>query len=120
MTEKELLQLVADKRKVTSNDEIARLLGSRHLLADETEIFDSTIKDVDEWLFAAYFKKEFGQTYEEKRLSFKDALMAKKVLRHGHLTLAGLLFFAKDPQHFRPVFTIKAVTFAGNDLGGCN
>jgi predicted HTH transcriptional regulator len=53
----------SDKRKVTSNDEIARLLGSRHLLADETEIFDSTIKDIDEWLFSAYFTKEFGQTY---------------------------------------------------------
>ena len=25
----------------TSNDEIARLLGSRNLLADETEVFDS-------------------------------------------------------------------------------
>ncbi|MDR1903480.1 MAG: putative DNA binding domain-containing protein, partial [Treponema sp.] len=110
----------SDKRKVTSNDEIARLLGSKHLLADETEIFDSTIKDVDEWLFAEYFKKEFGQTFEEKGLSLEEALQAKKVLRNGHLTLAGLLFFAKDPQHFRPVFTIKTVTFIGNDIGGCN
>jgi predicted HTH transcriptional regulator len=110
----------SDKRKVTSNDEIARLLGSRHLLADETEIFDSTIKDIDEWLFSAYFTKEFGQTYLEKGLSLEDALAAKKVLRNGHLTLAGLLFFAREPQRFRPVFTIKAVTFAGNDIGGCN
>jgi predicted HTH transcriptional regulator len=110
----------ADKRKVTSNDEIARLLGSRHLLADETEIFDSTIKDLDEWVFSAYFKKEFGQTFEERGLSLEEALQAKKVLRNGHLTLAGLLFFAKDPQQFRPVFTIKTVTFAGNDMGGSN
>jgi predicted HTH transcriptional regulator len=110
----------SDKRKVTSNDEIARLLGSRHLLADETEIFDSTIKDVDEWLFSAYFTKEFGQTYLEKGLSFEESLAAKKVLRNGHLTLAGLLFFAREPQRFRPVFTIKTVTFAGNDIGGCS
>jgi predicted HTH transcriptional regulator len=110
----------SDKRKVISNDEIARLLGSRHLLADETEIFDSAIDDVDEWLFSAYFTREFGQTYREKGLSLEEALGAKKVLRNGHLTLAGLLFFARDPQHFRPLFTVKTVTFAGNDIGGCD
>ncbi|MDR2479868.1 MAG: putative DNA binding domain-containing protein [Treponema sp.] len=108
----------ADKRKVTSNDEIARLLGSRNLLADETEIFDSGINDIDERLFAAYFKKEFEMTYEEKGLTLDEALTAKKVIRNKHLTLAGLLFFGKDPQVLRPAFTIKAVSFVGNDIGG--
>jgi predicted HTH transcriptional regulator len=110
----------SDKRKVTSNDELARLLGSRHLFADETEIFDSTIKDLDERLFSAYFKKEFGQTFEEKGLTLEEALTAKKVLRNNHITLAGLLFFAREPQSFRPLYTIKTVTFVGNDIGSCN
>jgi predicted HTH transcriptional regulator len=110
----------SDKRKVLSNEEIARLLGSRHFLADETEVFDSTIYDVDEWLFSEYFTREFGQTYGEKGLSLEEALTAKRVLRNGHVTLAGLLFFARTPQQFRPLFTIKAVTFIGNDIGGCN
>ncbi|GHV70527.1 transcriptional regulator [Spirochaetia bacterium] len=110
----------SDKRKVTSNDEIARLLRSRNLFADEMEIFDSSIKDVDEWLFSEYFTKEFGMTYGEKGLSLEEALAAKKVMRNGHLTLAGLMFFGREPQVFRPVFTIKTVTFEGNDIGGCN
>jgi hypothetical protein len=50
----------------STNDEIARLLGSRNLLADEMEIFDTSIKNVDKWLFSEYFKKEFGMSYEEK------------------------------------------------------
>ena len=108
----------ADKRKVTSNDEIARLLGSKSLLADETEIFDSSIHDVDERLFYNYFKMEFKKTYEEKGLTLEEALNAKKVMRNNHLTLAGLLFFSREPQHFRPAFTIKAVSFLGNDMGG--
>ena len=108
----------SDKRKVTSNDEIARLLGSRNLLADEMEIFDSGIKDLDTWLFSEYFKKEFGMTYEEKGLTLEEALIAKKVMRNDHLTLAGLVFFAREPQTLRPAFTIKAVMFAGNDIGG--
>jgi predicted HTH transcriptional regulator len=110
----------SDKRKVTSNDEIARLLGSKSLLADETEIFDSSIKDIDTRLFSEYFKKEFEMTYEEKGLSQEEALVAKKVMRNGHLTLAGLMFFGNEPQTLRPAFSIKAVMYAGNDIGGDN
>ncbi|MDR1839415.1 MAG: putative DNA binding domain-containing protein, partial [Treponema sp.] len=108
----------SDKRKVTSNDEIARLLGSRNLLADETEIFDTNINNVDKWLFSEYFKKEFGMSYEEKGMTLEEALRAKKVMRNNHLTLSGLLFFGKEPQALRPAFTIKVAMFAGNDIGG--
>jgi len=110
----------ADKRKVTSNDEIARLLGSKSLLADEMEIFDSSIKDLDIRLFAEYFKKEFEMSYEAKGLTLEKALHAKRAMRNNHLTLAGLLFFGNEPQSFRPAFTIKAVMFAGNEIGGSN
>ena len=106
--------------KVTSNDEIARLLGSVNLYADETEIFDSSIKDANTWLFSDYFKKEFEITYEEKGLTLEEALIAKKVMRNKHLTLAGLMFFGNEPQAFRPAFTIKAAMFAGNDIGSNN
>jgi len=108
----------SDKRKVTSNDEIARLLGSKNLLADEIEIFDTSIKDIDTRLFSDYFKKEFGQSYEEKGLTLEDALKVKKVMRNNHLTLAGLLFFGNEVQSFRPQFTIKAAMYIGNDIGG--
>ena len=91
----------ADKRKVTSNDEIARLLGSRNLQADETEIFDASIKDLDARLFSEYFKKEFEMTFEEKGLTLAEAAAAKKVMRNNHLTLAGLLFFGNEPQALR-------------------
>jgi len=108
----------SDKRKVTSNDEIARLLGSKNLLADEIEIFDTSIKNIDTHLFSEYFKKEFGQSYEEKGLTLEEALKAKKVMRNNHLTLAGLLFFGNEVQNIRPQFTIKAALFLGNDIGG--
>jgi len=108
----------SDKRKVTSNDEIARLLGSRNLLADEIEIFNTSLKDIDVRLFSEYFKNEFGQSFEEKKLTLEEALKAKKVIRNNHLTLAGLLFFGNDVQNIRPQFTIKAAMFVGNDIGG--
>jgi predicted HTH transcriptional regulator len=111
----------ANKRLLTDNNEIMRLFQqSGFLQADEMEILDSTIDDVDEWLFQEYFKAEFGEPYQKKGLTLEKALRAKKVMRNGRLTLAGLLFFGREPQVFRPVFTIKTVSFVGNSIGGCN
>jgi predicted HTH transcriptional regulator len=107
------------KERMPNADSFANeLIAYRNLLADEPEIFDSSIKDIDVRLFSDYFKKEFGAAYEEKGLTLDEALIAKKVMRNNHLTLAGLLFFGKEPQTLRPTFTIKAVMFNGNDIGG--
>jgi len=108
-----------DKRKVTDNAEILRLFqqGS-HLLADEMEVYDTSIEDINQELFRDYFTKEFQATIEEKGLSFEQALKVKKVLRHDKLTLSGILFFGKEPQTIKPAFCIKVVSFFGNSLGG--
>jgi len=107
----------SDKRRVTDDSEILRLYQrSGNLLADEMEVFGTSMQDVNKDIFDAYFKKEFGQTYEEKGLTFEDALKAKRVLRNNQLTLAGLLFFGKDPQTIKPAFTIKVVSYFGNNI----
>ncbi|GHT51244.1 transcriptional regulator [Bacteroidia bacterium] len=109
----------SDKRRETDNAEIMKLFqqGS-NLLADEMEVYETRIDDIDERLFADYFKKEFGISYQEKGLSYEEALRAKRVLRNGKVTLAGLLFFGKEPQNIKPAFTIKTVSFFGNDIFG--
>jgi predicted HTH transcriptional regulator len=109
----------SDKRRVTDNAEIMRLFQqSGNLLADEMEVYGTDINDIDERLFADYFKKEFGVTYQEKGLTCEEALKAKRVLRNNSVTLAGLLFFGKEPQNIKPAFTIKTVSFFGNDISG--
>ncbi|MDR0605324.1 MAG: putative DNA binding domain-containing protein [Bacteroidales bacterium] len=107
----------ADKRKLTDNSEIMRLFQqSGNLLADEMELYDTSINDIDDRLFAAYFKKEFKCSYQEKGLTYEEALKVKRVLRNGRVTLAGLLFFGFEPQTIKPAFTIKVVYFLGNDI----
>ncbi|MFW6248200.1 MAG: RNA-binding domain-containing protein [Bacteroidota bacterium] len=109
----------SNKRLLTDNAEIMRLFqSSGNLMADEMEIHGTSIEDIDEKKFSEYFKKEFGKTFEEKGLNFEQALRAKRVLRNNQLTLAGLLFFGKNPQEIKPVFTIKAVSFFGNNIEG--
>jgi predicted HTH transcriptional regulator len=58
----------SDKRKVTSNDEIARLLGSRNLFADEIEIYDSGVNDLDVRLFPNISKKNLKLLLKKKGL----------------------------------------------------
>ncbi|MBW1616645.1 MAG: putative DNA binding domain-containing protein [Deltaproteobacteria bacterium] len=108
----------ADKRKVTDNNEILRLFQSgTNFSADEMEVYDTSIEDVDKDKFESYFKKEFDKTIKEEGLTFEQALIAKKALQNNRLTLAGLLFFGKEPQKFKPAFCIKAVSFFGNKIG---
>lgn len=109
----------SDKRRITDNTEIMRLFQqSGNLFADEMEVYDTSIDDIDERLFADYFRKEFGMSYQEKGLSYKEALRAKRVLRNDRVSLAGLLFFGKEPQNIKPAFTIKTVSYFGNDIAG--
>lgn len=109
----------SNKRLLTDNAEIMRLFQhSGNLLADEMEVHGTSIDDIDEKRFADYFKKEFEKSYEERGLTFEQALRAKRVLRNNQLALAGLLFFGKDPQAVKPAFTIKAVSYFGNDIAG--
>jgi len=111
----------ADKRKLTDNAVIARLLQhSKELFADEIEVEGTSIKDLDERLFNTYFKREFEKTYAELGLSYEQALVAKRALKNGQATLAGLLFFGIEPQNFKPIFTIKTVSYFGNDIAGNN
>ncbi|MEG0693426.1 MAG: putative DNA binding domain-containing protein, partial [Oscillospiraceae bacterium] len=107
----------SNKRLLTDNAEIMRLFqSSGNLLADEMEVYGTSIDDINKEIFADYFKKEFKQSYEEKGLTFEEALKAKRILRNSQLSLAGLLFFGKDPQSIKPALTIKAVSFFGNDI----
>ena len=107
----------SNKRLLTENSEIMRLFQqSENLQADEMEVFSTTIEDIDQQCYSTYFQKEFKESYQAKGLTYEEALKAKKVLKNNHLTLAGLLFFGKEPQTIKPAFTIKAVSFFGNAL----
>jgi predicted HTH transcriptional regulator len=109
----------ANKRKVTNNEEILRLLSKgRNLYADELPVNQVSIEDINKDKFDAFFLREFKVEYKALGLSYEDALKAKRVSKDGRITLAGFLFFGKTPQNIKPAFCIKCVAFYGNSLGG--
>lgn len=109
----------ADKRRVTENFELLRLFQSGgNLLADEMEVPDTSISDINEDQVNKYFRTVSNKSLEEIGLSFEQILKNIRIMGDKKLTLGGLLFFAKNPQQYKPVFCIKAVSFFGNTIAG--
>jgi predicted HTH transcriptional regulator len=112
----------ADKRRVTDNAEIMRLFQqSRTFYADEMAVANSSFNDIDTAKVEEYvkiFSNPFAES--ENRIAPVDIQLYRNlnILRDKQLTLGGLLFFAKNPQRYKPAFCVKAVSFFGNTIGG--
>lgn len=109
----------ADKRKVTSKEELRWLFQSRGLIyADEMLVQSAGMQDVNRDKFARYFEKVYAMTVEEAQVPFDTLFENLHLAQGGELNLAGLLLFAKSPSRWKPVCMIKGVSFLGNSIGG--
>ena len=105
----------ADKRHVTSREEMQRMFLNAGLIqADTLAIPDSTLNDLDEKAFNAYFHKRFHYDTEPSQL--QSVLNNMGLAKEKQLTVAGVLLFGKQPQRWLPVCMIKAVAFPGTSI----
>ena len=105
----------ADKRHVTSREELQRMFLNAGLIqADTLPIPDSALHDLDEKAFNEYFHKRFG--YDSEQSQLPTVLASMGLAEEKQLTVAGALLFAKQPQRWLPVCMIKAVAFYGNSI----
>lgn len=108
-----------DKRRVTDNNEQIRLFQQSGLLyMDEMIISRTSVDEVELTKVEEYMKAIHKRETEVKTKITESLLNNLNIMKAGRLTLGGLLFFAKYPQKYRPVFCVKAVSFFGNSLGG--
>jgi ATP-dependent DNA helicase RecG len=106
----------ADKRRVTSREEIQRMFQSAELIhADEVPVNDATSEDIDMKHFSSFFIKQYGESIEETEVPLVQLLNNLGLARDTKLNLAGLMLFGRDPQRYRPAFVVKAVSFFGID-----
>jgi len=115
----------SDKRRVTSREEIQRLLqGAALVHADEVPVQGTTTTDIDLKHFKDFYLEQYG---EDLDANVDDALgkpALGQILRNlglakgEELNLAGLMLFGERPQRFRPAFVVKGVSFVGNDPAG--
>lgn len=107
----------SDKRKVIAKEEIARLLqSSGNLFADETIVNGTTINDIDEEFFQEFIVEKTKKSIEELGQSTASLLSNLGMLKKSEISLGGLLLFGKNPQQFRPTFTVQCISIVGNDI----
>lgn len=92
--------------------------NSDQLAADEMLIPDSTVEDINYFIFNKFFETNYEQSVKETGQPIEKLLENLKLFRDGKLNLAGLLLFGVNPQKFKPIFIIKGVSFYGNDIAG--
>ena len=109
----------SDKRRATSREEIQRMFQSASLVhADGTPAEGVGVGDVDMSYFERFFESAYGEKMEDQKVSLPQLLENMNLAKGGILNLAGALLFAKKPEIRLPAFIVKAVAFAGTDIGG--
>jgi len=113
----------ADKRRVTSREEVQRMLQSADLVhADEIPVEGTTSGDIDLEHFGAFFEKQYGEPLDnmldKAGISLGQLMNNLGLAREATLNLAGVMLFGHNPQRHCHAFVIKAVSFVGNDPAG--
>jgi len=101
----------SDKRRVTSNDELARLFQrGRSIFADEIPVYGSSISDIDLDKFKIFVKKRYDRNLSEFDIPLSRILENLNLAKDGMLTLTGLLLFGENRHILRPLFSVQCVT----------
>ena len=107
----------ADKRKVTSPEELQRLFqAGAKLFADERPIPETSIDDLDMSMFADFYHSKTGSRLDSAVLPAGRILEALGLMKRGSMTLAGLMLVGRDPSRHAPLFHIAAASFPGTNL----
>jgi ATP-dependent DNA helicase RecG len=111
----------ADKRKVTSNDELARLLREGGLLyAEEMPVKGSSTDDINFKQFDFFLFKKYKKTLSEliqEKLSLEQILENLNLAKNGEFLLTGLLSFSTKRHYFYPQFSVQCVSMDGTIIG---
>ncbi len=109
-----LVKSGADKRKVTSREEIQRMFQNAGLIhGDEIPANGMTVADVDLAYFSSFFQREYGEELDAQNITLPKILENMNLIKDGVLNISGALLFAKNPQMRLPVFIVKAVCYPG-------
>lgn len=107
----------ADKRKINAREELLRMFRDATLVhADSLPVEGSSVADIDEDFFDAFFEKEYGEKVEKQEISLTQTLENMNLARNGQLNICCTLLFASKPQNRLPVFHVKAVAFPGINI----
>ncbi|MEW5767704.1 MAG: RNA-binding domain-containing protein [bacterium] len=106
----------ANRCRQASREELLRLFhATESIYYDEIEIFKASIKDIDINFSKKFLEKYFGLEVEDENL-MHYLINIKALSRNKKPTLAGIMFFAENPQFYVPTSNIITAYIDGNDI----
>jgi len=107
----------SDKRKVTSKEELSRLLqSSGNLYAEEMLLQHSSLDDFNWDKFQSFYEEKYKEPCDKKEiLKYLENI---RLGTNGKLNVAGALLFGKNLQKLTPSFFITAIWFRGTSITG--
>lgn len=108
----------SDKRKVTSNEELMRMLQtSGSLYAEEQALSHCSYADIDWDKFKQFYEATYSEPLEpDRERKFENLRLGQ----NGKPNLAGALLFTNNPQKSITGFFITAIWFWGNEIEADN
>jgi ATP-dependent DNA helicase RecG len=106
----------ADKRRVTSREEMQRMFQSSSLIyGDEVPVHNLTLDALDMYEFRHYIKQQYGDVELEEG-EREQWLHNLNLMRDGVFNVAGALLFTHEPERRLPAFVVKCASFPGTDI----
>ena len=112
------IKVGADKRRASRAELKILMQASGAFHADELPVVGAGLADLDRYEFERFCERNYDFDLDIDGLSIERLMENLKLFKDPCPTLAGLLLFGKHPERFRPQFVVKAVAFAGTDIGG--
>ena len=110
-----LVKSGADKRRVTSREEMQRMFQNAGLIhGDEVPANGITVADIDLSYFKKFFEREYKEKLDDQGISLPNILENMNLIKDGILNVSGALLFAKSPQVRLPIFIVKSICYPGN------
>ena len=111
------LKAGADKRKVSSNEELRRMFQMSSQFHGDELPTKAGIDKLDTFRFREFIKDVYEYDYPKTESELTQLLQNLNLCNDdGKLNLAGLLMFAERPEFLTPQFVIKAIRYPGNAI----
>lgn len=106
----------SDKRKASPQELLRLFQQSGQINLDETTT-SASINHLDLPKFFTFFEKTFDMEMSSTGLTLAKVLANMNLAKEEKLTLGGLLLFGNNVEFVKPYCMIRAVVFAGNEIG---
>ncbi len=108
-------------RRRASRQELLRLFqAAESFFYDETVVLQAGLRDLDSRAFETFLQTAYHRTLDEFDVGYERLLRNWRLVRERegqpYPTVAGLLFFGREPQRFLPQSHIVAARIPGRDL----